>query len=169
MERRVRHCQGAKSNVEKGRPGMWAGDIPLGGTPFPDEGAGEVGRDSRAEPLITGLTPGRQRPRRADHGGTLVVQVRDPVGGSHRDSQALPACVHRLLRHRVEGPSDVPAGEKKGRVGAPGVFEAVKMDHQGRVGAMSPPKPVLAGREGPVNLPEVMLGQSRHPGYWEGS
>ena len=35
------------------------------------------------------------------------------------------------------------------------MFEAVKMDHQGRVGAMAPPKPALAGREGSVNLPEV--------------
>ena len=35
------------------------------------------------------------------------------------------------------------------------MFEAVKVDHQSRVGTVSPPKPVLAGREGPMFLPEV--------------
>ena len=62
VERGVRQSQGAKCNVEKSRPGMWAGDIPLRSAPLPDESTGEVRGDRRTESLVPGLTPGRQHP-----------------------------------------------------------------------------------------------------------
>ena len=137
MECRVRHSECSQRNVKEGRPGMWAGDVPLRGAPFPHEGPGANRGDFRAEALISGLPPGLKRPRGPNRSGAVVVQVCYPVGCRLGDTQPAPAYIHSLLRHRVEGPANVPTGEEQGGVGALGMFKTVEVDHQSRVGTMA--------------------------------
>ena len=77
------------------------------------------------------------------------------MGGGPRDSKAAPTGLHRLLGYGVESPAYVPAGEEQGGAGEFGMFKAVDVDHERRVGAMTPAEAMLAGGECLVALPEV--------------
>ena len=105
----------------------WAGHIPLRGTPLSDEGAPAGQGDTWAKAAVSLPMPGFQSPRGADGSGTVIVQVRDPMCCRRWDSQPLPTRVYRLLGHRIERSSDVPAGEIKGGVGETGMFPAAQV------------------------------------------
>ena len=104
-------------------------------------------RGARAQAAVALPVLGFQRPRGADSGGALVIQVCDTMGTGRRDSQSLPTRVHRLLRHGIKRPSDNPAGEVKRVVGKSSMFPAVQVDHQRRVRAASFTEAMLTGGE----------------------
>ena len=85
----------------------------------------------------------------------MVIQVCYPVSRGRWDTKSSPTGIHRLFGHRVEGPADVPAGEKKWRTGVTSMFETVEVHNKRGVRAMTLSKAMLAGREGLVLLPEV--------------
>ena len=98
MDGGVRHIKNPKGDIEKGSPGMRAGDVSLRDAPLPDKSAGVRRRDAGDHSLIARPAPGVQGPRRPNRGWALIVEVGNRVSNVRWDPQSAPADIHRLFR-----------------------------------------------------------------------